>query len=58
VERVLVARGKIPADAVESAGRDRERWWNLMFASQLEYLFKNRAMPPEAAAFIDACRSD
>jgi hypothetical protein len=58
VERVMVARGEIPADSVESGGRDRERWWNHMFASQLEYLFKDRAMPPEAAAFIDACRSD
>jgi hypothetical protein len=58
VERVLVERGEIPADAVEGAGRDRERWWNHMFASQLEYLFKERAMPPEAAAFIDACRSN
>jgi uncharacterized protein YcaQ len=58
VERVLVARGEIPADAVEGAGRDGDRWWNHMFASQLEYLFRDRAMPPEAAAFIDACRSD
>ena len=58
VERVMVARGEIPADASEDGGRDRERWWNHMFASQLEYLFKDRAMPPEAAAFIDACRSD
>jgi hypothetical protein len=58
VERALVERGEIPADAVEGAGRDRERWWNHMFASQLEHLFRDRAMPPEAAAFIDACRSD
>jgi hypothetical protein len=58
VERGLVERGEIPADAVEGAGRDRERWRNHMFASQLEHLFKDRAMPPEAAAFIDACRSD
>ena len=58
VERVMVERGEIPADAVDGRGRDRDRWWNHMFASQLEYLFKDRAMPPEAAAFIDACRSD
>jgi hypothetical protein len=58
VERVLVERGEIPADSVDSGGRTRERWWNHMFASQLEFLFKDRAMPPEAAAFIDACRSD
>jgi hypothetical protein len=56
VERVMVARGEIPADSIEGAGRDRERWWNHMFASQLEYLFKDRPMPAEAAAFIDACR--
>ncbi|HEV7703466.1 MAG TPA: hypothetical protein VGO46_04200 [Gemmatimonadaceae bacterium] len=58
VERVMVERGEIPADSIESGGRDREQWWNHMFASQLEYLFKDRAMPPEAAAFIDACRTD
>jgi hypothetical protein len=58
VERVMVERGEIPADAMDRGGRDRDRWWNHMFASQLEYLFKDRAMPPEAAAFIDACRSD
>ena len=58
VERVMVERGEIPADSVDGGGRDRERWWNHMFASQLEYLFKDRAMPPEAEAFIDACRGD
>ena len=58
VERVMVERGEIPADSIEHCGRDREQWWNHMFASQLEYLFKDRAMPPEAAAFIDACRTD
>jgi len=58
VERVMVARGEIPADSIENGGHDRERWWNHIFASQLEYLFKDRAMPPEAAAFIDACRTD
>jgi hypothetical protein len=58
VERVMVERGEIPADAADIGGRDRERWWNHMFVSQLEHLFKDRVMPPEAAAFIDACRSD
>ncbi|MDQ2768035.1 MAG: hypothetical protein M3Y30_12865 [Gemmatimonadota bacterium] len=58
VERVMVERGEIPADSIDHGGRDRDRWWNNMFASQLEYLFKERVMPPEAAAFIDACRTD
>jgi hypothetical protein len=58
VERALVERGEIPADRVEGAGRTRPRWWTHVFASQLEYLFRDRAMPPEAAAVIDACRSD
>ena len=54
----MVERGEIPADSFDAGGRERDRWWANMFASQLEYLFRDRAMPPEAAAFIDACRVD
>ncbi|HMI57710.1 MAG TPA: hypothetical protein VK511_06665 [Gemmatimonadaceae bacterium] len=58
VERMMVDNGAIPADAIDREERDRHTWINRIFASQLEYLYKDRAMPPEAAAFIDACRSD
>jgi hypothetical protein len=58
VERVMVERGEIPADSIATGERDHDRWWNDMFASQLAYLFRDRVMPPEAAAFIDACRAD
>jgi hypothetical protein len=57
VERMMVENGAIPADSIGNEERDRQTWVNRVFASQLEYLYKGRAMPPEAAAFIDACRS-
>ena len=58
VERLMVENGAVPADSIDREERDRQTWINRIFASQLEYLFKDRAMPPEAEAFIDACRSD
>ena len=57
VERMMVENGAIPADSIGTEERDRQTWVNRVFASQLEYQYKGRAMPPEAEAFIDACRS-
>jgi hypothetical protein len=56
VERELVDRGEIPADAAMPSGRNLERYWHRVLASQMGKFFEGRAMPPEVDAFVDACR--
>ena len=58
VERGLVERGELPADSVSGRGRDRDVYLHRVLASQMSHFFAGRAMPPEVAAFVDACRRE
>jgi hypothetical protein len=57
VERQLVERGEIPADSFASYAHDRESLGDKILSSQLQQFFRDKAMPPEVVAFVDACRA-
>jgi hypothetical protein len=56
VERQLVERCEIPADSMAREVRTLESYMDKLSASQMQQFFRDRAMPPEVAAFVDACR--
>ncbi|MEP7066430.1 MAG: hypothetical protein ABI889_10385 [Gemmatimonadota bacterium] len=56
VEQSLVERAEIPADAIGEYLRDRDSFGDQVLSSQMQQFFRDRAMPPEVAAFVDACR--
>jgi hypothetical protein len=57
VERQLVERCEIPADSMAREVRTLESYMDKLSASQMQQFFRDRAMPPEVAAFVDACRA-
>ena len=57
VERQLVEHGEIPADSFATHTHDRESLGDKILSSQLQQFFRDKAMPPEVAAFVDACRA-
>jgi hypothetical protein len=46
------------ADSLVRYGRNPEAYWHRVLASQMGKFFEGRAMPPEVAAFVDACRRE
>jgi preprotein translocase subunit Sec61beta len=56
VERALVERGEIPADSSDHFTQNKDGFMHRVLASQMRVFFEGRELPPECAAFIDACR--